>query len=72
VKVKVEHGTLYFWVETPKGEKLKGRDVEVRPSGVCAASEEKDGVRQCPVKGPLSLSVRDRATSVMALVEVGR
>lgn len=72
VKVKVERSTLSYWVETPSGERLKGREVEVSPKGACAPSEEKDGVRRCEVKGPASLSVRDRATSVMALVEVGR
>jgi hypothetical protein len=72
VKVKLERSTLIYWVETPAGERLKGRDVEVSPAGACQPSEEKDGVRRCEVKGPASLSVRDRATSVMALVEVGR
>ncbi len=74
VRVKVKGSTVLYWVESPTGERLPGREVEVSVSGGTAGppKDEPEGVRAVEVKGAGSVTVRDVATGVMALAEVGR
>jgi hypothetical protein len=74
VRVEAKGKLVTWWVETPDGKLLDGRDVEVELSeGKQGPSTKRDGHTQFELsglKGPVTVSVVDVATQVLAMVEV--
>jgi hypothetical protein len=74
VRVEVKGRVVTWWVETPDGQLVPGRDVEVELSeGKAGPAVQRDGHTQFEVQGikaPATVSVVDVATQVLAMAEV--
>jgi hypothetical protein len=74
VRVEVKGRAVTWWVETPDGKLLPGREVQVELSdGRPGPSSTRDGRTQFEVqglKGAATVSVVDVATQVLAMAEV--
>ncbi len=73
VRVEVAGSTVTYWAETPGGEPIPGRDLDVQISGgERSAPVERNGRRTITVRAsmPVTVSIADRETGVTALAEV--
>lgn len=74
VRVEARGAEVTYWVESPRGELLPGRQVRVTvSSGTASAAEDKDGRTRVTIRGltgPATVSVVDLQTQVIGLAEV--